>query len=754
MTEKPTYEELEQKIRELELNQLKNNQMEATPPAVGEWQSHKIDSKLNLDIDIPDLELDTIINIDEIQSIMDDFWHLTKMATAILDLKGKVIEATGWQDLCTKFHRINPKTAQNCTESDLFLAKNLKPGEYIDYKCKNGLWDVVTPLYVGSKHLGNIYAGQFFYDDEQVDEDLFIRQAEEYGFDKESYLEAFRRIPRHRREEVAHLMSFLVNFTTYISGISLANLKLEKEIRERKRVEETLQKREAHLQTLIENIPDLIWLKDSEGVYLSCNSKFERFFGAREADIVGKTDYDFVNKELADFFCEKDKVAMAAGKPTMNEEEVTFADDGHKELLETVKTPMFDTEGKLIGVLGIARDITERKQAEEKLIKAQTYISNIIDSMPTMLISVDTEGKVTQWNMEAQQATGVLTRDAVGQPLTKVIPRLASEMERIRRAISERCEQTGSKIARQEDNETLYEDISVYPLIANGVDGAVIRIDDVTDKVRMEEMMIQSEKMISVGGLAAGMAHEINNPLAGMMQTAHVMKDRLSDTEMAANKRVAAKIGISMDGIKTFMEERGILRMISSINESGHRVAEIVENMLSFARKSDSAVIDHDLNGLMDKTLELAATDYDLKKQYDFKLIEIKKEYENNLPEVPCEGAKIQQVLLNILRNGAQAMQNAKTEKPVFIVRTWLDKGQKTVCLEIEDNGPGMDEVTCKRIFEPFYTTKPVGEGTGLGLSVSYFIITENHGGELTVESRPGSGSKFIIRLPLEKRKD
>jgi diguanylate cyclase (GGDEF)-like protein/PAS domain S-box-containing protein len=136
-----------------------------------------------------------------------------------------------------------------------------------------------------------------------------------------------------------------------------------------KLLEEEVQKRltgEVRLQTLIETIPDLIWLKDPEGVYLSCNHKFERFFGTSEKNIVGKTDYDFLDKELADFFREKDKSAMEADRPIINEERVTYADDGHEELLETIKTPLRDSDGKLVGVLGIARDITARKQAEEE----------------------------------------------------------------------------------------------------------------------------------------------------------------------------------------------------------------------------------------------------------------------------------------------------------------------------------------------------------------------------------------------------
>lgn len=146
---------------------------------------------------------------------------------------------------------------------------------------------------------------------------------------------------------------------------------LKQEIRDRKSTEKALNQSENYLRTLVHSIPDLIWLKDQDGIYLSCNSKFERLYGAREEEIIGKTDYDFVDRELADFFREHDRIAMAKGGPSINEEEVSYADDGHVELLETIKTPMYDADGKLIGVLGIARDISERKQAEKEKIKAQ-----------------------------------------------------------------------------------------------------------------------------------------------------------------------------------------------------------------------------------------------------------------------------------------------------------------------------------------------------------------------------------------------
>lgn len=146
------------------------------------------------------------------------------------------------------------------------------------------------------------------------------------------------------------------------------------DITRRKEVEKTLWESEARLRTLIDTLPDLVWLKDPDGIYLACNKKFERFFGAEEARIIGKTDYDFVEKELADFFREKDWVAMNTGAPSLNEEEITYADDGSPALLETIKTPMFDPSGRIIGVLGIARDITERKRAEEEREKLRDQL--------------------------------------------------------------------------------------------------------------------------------------------------------------------------------------------------------------------------------------------------------------------------------------------------------------------------------------------------------------------------------------------
>ena len=255
--------------------------------------------------------------------------------------------------------------------------------------------------------------------------------------------------------------------------------------------------------------------------------------------------------------------------------------------------------------------------------------------------------------------------------------------------------------------------------------------------------------MMSVGGLAAGMAHEINNPLAGILQNMQVIRNRL-DLTQPQNRLAANECGVDADGLACYLQTRRLLAMMETVSESGQRAANIVRNMLDFSRKSGSGFVPVDLAELLDKTLELAANDYDLKKKQDFRQISIHRDYAADLPRLPCDKGQIQQVILNLLKNGAQAMAVGEPETrrpPRFDLRLY-NIGQH-LRMEIEDNGPGIPEEVRKRVFEPFFTTKEVGIGTGLGLSVAYFIVTETHHGRIWVEPAPNSGCRFVVELPL-----
>ncbi len=387
---------------------------------------------------------------------------------------------------------------------------------------------------------------------------------------------------------------------------------------------------------------------------------------------------------------------------------------------------------------------TELVQKEKEVDKVRLYLKNIIDSMPSILAGVDVKGLITQWNKKAEEITGVLAKDAERVFFKDVLPwAQVLPLEYIEEAISRRVIKQKTKAAVIIENEKHYIDIIVYPLKGFGSDfeEAMLRIDDVTEHVRMEEMMVQSEKMLSVGGLAAGMAHEINNPLAGILQNTAVIKNRLQK-DLIPNIEAVESLGIDMDIIRSYGKIRDIPNLLMSVETAGKRAATIVTDMLDFSRMSEGTLSSYDISQLLDETINLATS-----TDNEFKRIIVERVYDKNIPPTLCQKNRIQQVFFNILQNGAHAMADNTDPPPKLFLR--VKKSNGYVRIEIEDNGAGMSKEQSKRIFEPFYTTKPVGQGTGLGLSVSYFIITDNHRGTLNVESIPGKGTKFIIQIPI-----
>lgn len=288
-------------------------------------------------------------------------------------------------------------------------------------------------------------------------------------------------------------------------------------------------------------------------------------------------------------------------------------------------------------------------------------------------------------------------------------------------------------------------------LTLDGVPHLLAVLRDMTQMKKLREVMIQSEKMRSVGGMAAGIAHEINNPLGIILQASHNLVRR-TRPDFSKNTQVAQTIGLDMELMARYMRARKLDLFITDIQEAATRAAGIIRRMLDFSRLAESGRSQCDLQTLIEHSLTLARNDYDLKKFYDFKKIDLRISVEEGLGKLACTETEIEQVFLNILRNAAQAMAEATppVENPRLEIRA--SRVGDRVRIEIEDNGPGMNAEISRRIFEPFFTTKPPGQGTGLGLSVSYFIVTKGHGGTMEVESEPGRGPRFIIELPFKKQ--
>ncbi len=400
----------------------------------------------------------------------------------------------------------------------------------------------------------------------------------------------------------------------------------------------------------------------------------------------------------------------------------------------------------------LKKELAERKKAEQALQESEYRLSAHLLNTPVGAISWDMDFRVVEWNPAAEEIFEYNKAEAIGkQPAQLILPDdvipvvddiFNSLLSGVggERSVNENVTKSGKRILCDWYNTVIKNN-------EGRVIGVASLVNDITETRKTQEIVIQTEKMMSVGGLAAGMAHEINNPLAGMIQNAQVIHNRLTQ-DLPANTDAADKHNVSLDNIQKYMKERGILNQLNNIGTAGQRAARIIQNMLSFSKKSSSQRTLVNLPELIDATIELAQSDYNLKKQHDFKNIRIIRDFSQDLPRVLCEESKIQQVLFNLIKNASESMGEYDSSKEAQIVIR-LRKEFSQVSIEVEDNGPGMDEEIRKRIFEPFFTTKSVDKGTGLGLSVSYFIVVDDHGGEMFVDSQPGEGAKFIIKLPL-----
>jgi len=393
-------------------------------------------------------------------------------------------------------------------------------------------------------------------------------------------------------------------------------------------------------------------------------------------------------------------------------------------------------------------EVQVRSKIEKKLTGFQNYLNSIIDSMPSALIALDEQLYVTQWNQEASALSGTRLDEALNQPIFLAFEPLKPFLPQLKQTVEQHTVTKVERVTWVKDDEARYYALTFYPLMGGAGRGVVIRIDDITQRLSLEEMMVQSEKMLSVGGLAAGMAHEINNPLGAILHNVQNIRRRLSP-DLPKNLEQAEQIGVELETVNLYLQNREVPQLLDGIQQAGARAAKIVTHMLSFSRRSNRQMAPCDLPALIDQAVEIASNDFDLAIGFDFKGQAIIRQFDPQLGPVPGTANELEQVLLNLLKNAAQAIHQREndTEPGRIILRTRLNPPWAEI--QVEDNGIGMSENVRKRTFEPFFTTKEIGQGTGLGLSVSYFIITNNHKGQMEVQSAQGQGTCFTLRLPL-----
>jgi two-component system NtrC family sensor kinase len=372
----------------------------------------------------------------------------------------------------------------------------------------------------------------------------------------------------------------------------------------------------------------------------------------------------------------------------------------------------------IAGYVAVALDnsqlYTSLEQKALEIARLKDFSENIVESLNVGVLAVDLEGIVESWNTRMEQLFGVARHDAVGHQLSSLLPEeLAAEIaargdaEQITGIYKQRLHHQG---------KALTLNVSITPLVSKSAEriGRLLLFDDVTQRERMEEQMSQTEKLTSLGLLAAGVAHEVNTPLAVISNYIQMLAKQMPDADPRQS-------------------------IIEKIVKQTFRASEIVNNLLNFSRTGAGEAVDIDVNRVVEETLSLVS--HPLKTSQ----IQVVKHLGETLPAVRGSANKLQQVFLNLFLNARDAMPGGG----LLEVRTGAHNG--SVEIEVVDTGAGIPREHIHRIFDPFFTTKASGRGTGLGLSVSYGIIKE-HSGKIDVRSTPGKGTSFHVEFPAVRK--
>ncbi|UZP65811.1 transporter substrate-binding domain-containing protein [Desulfovibrio mangrovi] len=407
----------------------------------------------------------------------------------------------------------------------------------------------------------------------------------------------------------------------------------------------------------------------------------------------------------------------------------------------------------LLWTWSLRKAVRERTEA---LLESREHFKTLVESCPLGMALVSASGKVLYLNSEFSRMAGYTIEDI---PDVEAWWQLAYPdkiyRNRVKGAWKSMLTDNSNDLLQAGNNREwlvttksgVVRDVE-FRYRRLGADMLVI-MADVTERNRTADLLVQSEKLLSVGGLAAGMAHEINNPLGGILQGIQNIFRRVSP-DMAANREAAEKAGCSIECIREYFRLRKVDYMLEGIQECGQRAAAIVANMLNFSRKSESHFALNSMPVLVERAISLASAEYDPKRKYDFKSIALVRDFAPDLSPLECSETEIVQVLFNLIHNAAQAIASQTGREQPGRITITIREEEGYIFVDVADNGPGMDTETKRRIFEPFFTTKAPGEGTGLGLSVVFMIVTRNHNGEIRVESAPGGGTIFHVRLPLK----
>ena len=517
---------------------------------------------------------------------------------------------------------------------------------------------------------------------------------------------------------------FLTEFEPLLNpdGSLRGMIEMTRDISHRILLEEDLKAAEVQLKRFMELAPLATYVKDRQGQYIEVNRATCTLLGREKSEIIGKTDEELLPMAAAKVMRTGDQDVLRFQERISFDAEVLLG--GKPVFLSTVKYPVLDAGGNASAVAGLSKDITAQRKTEAELIRTRAYLQNILDNAPMMVVTTDLDGRVVSFNRHAEACYGYKAVEILGRPVSMLCGS-PEEWE----PLSRRIEQGGTvqeyeTIPLRKDGRAMVIALTLAPLKDNdgNMIGTVCLSRDISQRKALMDQVIQSERLASIGRLAAGVAHEINNPMAVIAEIAGYLEDLIAEGPPVKRRRLDREL------------QEGLPKITAQIK----RCRSITSRLLSFARKRETPMEVADVNNSLDEILPFLA------KEARLAGVQIHRRFNIDIPLVRIEDLQLEEILINLIKNAIHSMS------PRTYGNIWLFATQKDgkAILTIKDDGPGIDKKVMDRLFDPFVTTKPVGQGTGLGLSICYGIV-KHHGGEIQVESEPGKGTSFRVILPV-----
>lgn len=554
-------------------------------------------------------------------------------------------------------------------------------------------------------------------------------------------------------------------------------LAVMRDITEQKKFERALRESEAFYHSLVESLPQNLFRKDREGRLTFANQRYCQLIKKPLRDLIGKNDFELFPEPLARKYREDDEKVVTSKAPLEVVEEHRLP-SGRIIYVQVIKTPIFDENGEVIGIQGLFWDVTEKKRAQEAIAESERRYRQLTEATLDAIVVTDDGGRITLFNPAAEKLFGYQAKEVVGQLFELLIPDVdapspkgnpgASAPGGARRFIDHWVPQlvgrTVELSGRRKDGSSfpLELALSAIELTDPARPGQPARrhflgaIRDLTERNRIRLALVQNEKLASIGLLSAGVAHEINNPLAfvsnnlavlqrdldGLLKLVHLYESNRSQLARA-DRAAAERIAALAEEIELGYILNNLPHLIAKTREGVERVNRIVQSLRSLARTGKPQRQLVALPDLVDSALEMVCNK--IKRL----AVQVETSYDPN-PTLLCVASQIAQVLLNLIVNSLQAMEaTGRTEGHRLSIQVRrLEGNPQEMEIRVSDTGCGIPAENLPRLFDPFFTTKEVGEGTGLGLSISHNIVT-GHGGRIEVESTPGAGATFRVLLPL-----